>query len=127
MKFAMILGAALALSVPAAAHEPDEKRVKKIVMIHKDGTKRDIDLDRIHATAVECLKDNQFESDYETEVDGKKQRSTIILCHKGEGDRLATLEKARARLAEGDEFRVDPRSRALAALDAEIARLKAAE
>lgn len=126
-----IMGAALAIAlgtVAASAQDTakdETKKVKRIILMHQDGTSKDIDMERLHALTADCFEEDIFKAETENEIHGKKQRSKIILCHKGEGDRLAALEKARARLAESDDLGTDPRTRALTALDAEIARLKA--
>lgn len=121
-----IIGAALALALGTggalAQDKAEPKQVKKIVIVHEDGTTRDIDVERARAMTKDCGDAKLFEYSDETEVDRKNQRAKIVLC--GEGDRLAALEKARARLAGSQNLVVDPRTKALAALDAEIARLK---
>lgn len=124
-----IITAALALALGAggalARDEAEPKQVKKIVIMHKDGTTRDIDIERAREMAKDCGDAKLFENSDQSEADGKTRRTRIVLCQKGEGDRLAALEKARARLADSGDLGVDPRTKALAALDAEIARLKA--
>lgn len=125
MKLAMILAGAMILAAPAAAHEPGEKQVKKIVMIHQDGAKREIDMDRVHAIKSEHCGDAAHRFESNASEGGQKRKIKLMVCGEGAGNRLAALEKARARLAETDDLGVDPRAKALAALDAEIARLKA--
>lgn len=119
---ALALALALGTGGALAQDKAEPKQVKKIVIMHEDGTTRDIDVERARAIAKDCGGEKLFENSGETEVDGKKQRTKIVLC--GEGDRLAALEKARARLAGSENLGFDPRTKALAALDREIARLK---
>ena len=56
-------------------------------------------------------------------------RTRIILCSRGDGERSAAqraeaLERARARLAGDDDIPSEQRQRVLAAIDREIARLR---
>lgn len=66
------------------------------------------------------------------EADGKKRVSRIIMCRKDGGspaDQASIakhLEDARKRIADSNDLADDTRAKVLAALDAEIAKLKAA-
>lgn len=161
MKFTKMMMAGLAiagLAAPALALEEDtapkaEKRVKKIVITHQDGSTREVDVDGIRGKAksmadAKCAEAEQrFESSDEADKDGEKKRYRFVFC--GNGDRLAMLEKmrerfaergfpfggradaldaldkARTRIAESQDLEEQARAKALAALDTEIDRLKA--
>ena len=128
MKLVMMTAAALALTTGgvALAEDKADKQIKKIIIVERNGSKREIDIAKVQALAAEHCGDpgQRFES--EASVPEQDRKTKLVVCADGAGDRLAALEKARARLAESENFGVDPRTRALAALDAEIARLKAA-
>lgn len=124
--------AALALSalpVAALAHEGHEiePRVEKRVTIIKRGDGgKEVDSARIHAEAAKCKAEGQeVGADVETEKDGKKQRTRIMICGKADADVVAALEKARGEVAAEEGLSEEHRTKALATLDAEIARLRA--
>jgi hypothetical protein len=75
-----------------------------------------------------CADGEKFETEAEGEKGGKKTRTKILLCNK-EGASPATraeaLERAAKRIAENKTMPEDVRTRVLAQLNAEIARLKA--
>lgn len=70
----------------------------------------------------------QVDASDETKDDvGKVQRSRVIICNRGghsDAEMLASLEKARTRLAEVTELSDAAKAKALASLDREIARLR---
>jgi beta-lactamase regulating signal transducer with metallopeptidase domain len=80
--------------------------------------------DRDHMAAAHC-GDGQ-----RTEVNegGDNQRTRVILCNRGDGtpaQRAEHLQRVRERLAGEDDLSAEQRQRVLAAIDREIARLRA--
>ena len=137
MKAYLLVGGALALvagAATASAHETEKERKEvRTVVIHKDGEGGHAEAHAI-VHGAKC-KDAVVKSDVDVETegeDGKKQRTRLLICNsekdaaKARAQALEALEKARENLAERDEdaLSAEHRARALAALDAEIARLK---
>lgn len=122
----MVVLTLAALPGPVLAHDGEhvEKRVVKIIR-HGDGNKEIVTADA-HAMNAKCDGvEKKIDTDVATEKDGKTQRTRIVICGKDDGRTLAALEKARSELAGEDDLGEEHRTRALAALDAEISRLKA--
>ena len=70
----------------------------------------------------------KFETEAVSERDGKPVKTRLILCSKdgkSGGDRIAALEKARARIAATTDIEPANRAKVLSALDTAIAKLKA--
>ncbi|RJF85603.1 hypothetical protein [Sphingomonas cavernae] len=117
------------LPIAALAHEghDTEPKVEKRVTIIKRGEGGvAVDDAHLNAAMAKCKAEGQeVGTDVETETDGKKQRTRIMICGKADADAVAALEKARGELAAEKGLSDEHRSSALATLDAEIARLKA--
>jgi hypothetical protein len=83
-----------------------------------------------HAPADEAIQDcsaHKFETFVERVVDGEPRKSRVRLCGKtGQSDAewIATLEDAIAKVRENIEMPPDARSQIIAAVSAEIARLR---
>ncbi len=127
--------ASLALAAFAAPgfahpHESDDAKVEthetRVVKIIRHGGKPG---DGTQATVIASCDGpaKKFETEAESKsADGKVTKSRVILCSKGGLDNATLaerLKKARASLAEEKELGGEAKAKALAALDAEIARL----
>lgn len=123
---ALILAAAIAS--PALAHEDGKHASHKTVIIeHKDGG-GDHDAHELHGGKCAATPDVDVSDDRKGD-DGKLHRSRILICNDGKAssaDIVARLEKARAHIAGQDELSDQARDKALAAIDAAIARHKSA-
>jgi hypothetical protein len=141
LPLAMIAGAGLILAAPALAgddkketSEKNETIVIKIVKADHQGGAADIAKHEKMAMIMEKCGDGVktiATSADETKTTEGVKHSRIILCAKESGhDRgaaaLSALEKARERVASIAELSAESKAKALAALDQEIARMKAA-
>lgn len=105
----------------------EKKQVKRIVIYNHDGTHKDIDIEKISAEATGCkMGDERVASEAETDIDGRKTRTRIVLCGDKRATVLAALEKARANMSREAELQEAHRAKAIEALDREIERLKQA-
>lgn len=124
---------ALALALlPAAAqahegHDETRPKVEKHVTIIKRGEGgKPVDDAHVAAALAKCKAEGQeVGTEVDTEADGKKQRTRIMICGRADADAVTALEKARGELAEEKGLSDEHRAKALATLDAEISRLKA--
>lgn len=128
-----LVAGAVALGGPVMAQEKGERREVRNIIVKRDG--RDgkpivLDREEISEFRAKCNAANKAESDV-TSGDGKRKFVTrIVVCgDKGEssaqvrGELVKALERARAELSERDDG--EHRAEAVAALDREIARVKA--
>lgn len=116
------------------------KKHREIMIVDQQGDTRAADRERIRmyrhgpgegriAMLRNCEGAQQFETRADGEKDGKAVKTHVKFCHKGKPDPAAMvegLERASKRIAENKEMPEEVRSRVLASLQAEIARLKAA-
>lgn len=128
MKLA-VAAALLSSSAIAPAHEGHGDRADG-----KHGVKETIIIKRVHGAPGKGHSDHAMIAKCEgaPEVDvsddrkegDKVKRSRVIICNKGANgvDVAAALEKARDRIAGQDELSAETKSKALAAIDAAIAR-----
>lgn len=121
--------AGLGLSGIAVAHDDEahvEKRqIKRIIIENKDGTTREIEPDKIEAMAAKCASEGRRFETADESVDGdERKKSKIVICTGDDKEMLSALENARSRLAKEDALAEAHRGKALAAIDAEIARLR---
>lgn len=126
---AMIAIGVLPGAVFATEASKDETRIEKrhVTIIKRGEGGKPIDDAHVHMMAAKCDAEGQkLGTDVQTEADGKKQRTKIVICGKSDTDIVAALEKARGEIAGEDGLNLAHRTKALATLDAEIARLKAA-
>lgn len=111
-----------------------EPRVRIFGDSDRRGERREVTIIRENGTGGErgsrvsviggCDGDDRFESSTESDKDGKKVESRVVVCSRG-GNRLEALERVSKRLSENKELPADLRSRVLSQVEAEIARLKA--
>lgn len=121
--------AALTLcACPAFAAETAEApRVeeRKTIIIRTDDAKSDAH-DHMAKHHIKCGGEPQVDvSDEAKDKDGKIRKSRIVLCARQEASAEAVvekLEKARARIAAVDDLSEQTKAKALAAIDAAIAR-----
>lgn len=124
---ASALGLALLALSPAVA-EIDRKAETRIV-IKRVGAGSDVTIDGVDVAELRRTCQGQgAESDVVTDEDGHRTRTKVVVCNKdGTRDRaslLSALEKAKRELATGDHLGTRHRDRAVAALDAEVARVR---
>jgi hypothetical protein len=117
--------AALSFAGPGNAHDPDQTKEHTQVQIHiaKAG-------ENPNAVAVTSGCDGKMDKiDTETptkDEDGKTVRTRIVMCHMGKKDEasmLSRLQHARKTIADNGSIPTEARNKALAAIDAEIAKL----
>lgn len=131
----MMAAAALALLAGSAVAHPghedgakvEKREVKRIIIEHTDGTTREIEPAKMKRLALkEACGEGQerFETGDSTTEDGKTRKNRVVICATGGKPMLAALEGARDSLAKNEALAEAHRAKALAALDAEIARLK---
>ena len=136
----VIAGAGLALAAPGVAHphpEGEAQKERRIVVMehHRDGEAKGGDhvmhfrrrLGEGGALPEGCPDGTELVN---VTSGGGEQRQFLLLC--GEpgataAQRVEALERARARLAENDRLEGEHRTRALAAIDAAIARLRSGQ
>lgn len=126
------LAAALGFAAPAAA---GEERVKKDVVIKRigpDGKEMRVDGEHARAMLAQCRDGQKAESDVSSGDGKEKFRTRIVICSKDgaaspetRAKLVEALEKARSGLAGESGLSAERRAEAEAALDREIARLKA--
>lgn len=125
-KVALAIGLAGAASALAAtAPEKPETRERKVIIIQShEGEKGDPS--KRHLSVAECGADAQVDvKDEVKDKDGKVRKSRIVLCARNGGsdkEIVSRLEDARARLAAVDDLSPETKAKALAAIDAAIAR-----
>lgn len=117
-----------------AAEGPDKKVERRLVIIEDKassgppGEVRRFEHFRgepgKHAMHLQCSDAEKFETDVS---DGKDKMKFMICAKGGEGDMVQHLERAVARLQSDNEVSPERRGKVIAALQAEIARRKAAQ
>ncbi len=122
---------ALGYAVPSIASDAvkAEKGDKVIVHMikHGDGAASDTDKTVVAITTGCDAEMKAIDTETATtDESGKTQKTRIVICKRGAklSDTITTLEKSRASIAEEKVLSEDAKKKALAALDAEIARLK---
>jgi hypothetical protein len=125
-KIVFAIGLAGAASALAATDpEKRETREHKVIIIQSDAGEKG-DPSKRHLSVTDCGADPQVDVKEEVkDKDGKVRKSQILLCARNAGsgkEMVARLEEARARLAAVDELSPETRAKALAAIDAAIAR-----
>jgi NH3-dependent NAD+ synthetase len=129
---ALALGmTSVAAADPAADAPKTEKNETMIIkMVKHDGTPGEHSKEDIAKIMADCGVDKAtVDTESETkDSDGKVKRARVVICNRDTGlDKQAMvkrLEEARNRVAEVTELSGEARAKALASLDAEIARLK---
>lgn len=127
--------AGIAQSSQKEAGEQSEKKVERRIVIIEDkdksgapGVARRIERFRgepgTHVMHVKCDDGDKFEADAS---DGKDKMKFMICAKGSEGDMVQHLERALARLQSDSEVNPERRGKVIAALQAEIARRKAAQ
>jgi hypothetical protein len=117
---------------PAPKAEKHETITVKVIKRSGETTNAGDDVD-VATVITKCggEKPTVDTSSETKDSDGKLHKAHIIICNHSEGkgitnaDLAARLEEARKQVAEVTELAADAKARALASLDAEIARLKA--
>ena len=135
---AILVGAGMTLGAPGLAHpHPEGERTEKseriIIRSHKSGEAAD-GAHREHRVHVrrgagggvppEC--EGAARTDIDEGTDGERTR--IVLCSRGDStpaQRVERLQQARERLTRDSDLSAEQRARVTAALDREIARLRA--
>lgn len=122
---------ALGYAVPGIASDAvkTEKGDKVIIHMIKHGEGKAIDKDKTIVAITSGCETETKAIDTETSTtdeSGKIKKTRIVICKRGakDGDMVAMLEKSRASIAEDTDLSEEARKKAVAALDAEIARLK---
>ena len=125
---------AAGIGAAAIAHpHPDgeDKEIRKIVIFEgKDGEKlKDARKRVLHMGRAERLAECKGEKTEIDETTGgtDKQRTRIVICGDGGGDRAARaekLEKALARISENEELSAEHRERVTTALREAISRMR---
>jgi beta-lactamase regulating signal transducer with metallopeptidase domain len=109
----------------------DEKQIveKKVIVRHVDGKKDATELGALSPemrAKIEKCEGQPIEADFENKADGKKQRTRVVLCAKGDGPEAAErLEKALTRIESDTELSPEAKAQVLAQLRAKIAELRA--
>ncbi len=123
--------AGTSIAIASSSTDPEPKVRETVIVkvvsddVHAAGTHADHEIDLTEKCGG--AKPQVDTSDESKGPDGKIRHARIVICNRlGEAqeDVLAALEKARARLAEVDELSEAAKTKALASLDEEIARLK---
>ena len=136
MFFGSLVAGAVALSGTAIAQEKKEERTETrnviIKRMGKDGKPFLLEGKDFSEFRAKCNDANKAESDVSSGDGNKKFVTHVVVCgDKGEssaevrGQLVKALEKARAELSERDAGDAQHRAQAVAALDREIARVKA--
>ncbi|HEX8535428.1 MAG TPA: hypothetical protein VF662_14795 [Allosphingosinicella sp.] len=134
MFFASLVAGAVALGGTANAQEKKEERTENIIIKRYGKDSKPIVLDgkELSEFRSKCNDANKAESDVTSGDGNRKFVTRVVVCgDKGEssadvrGELVKALEKARAELSERDSGDAQHRAEAIAALDREIARVKA--
>jgi len=126
------------IAMLGAAHDPAVKEERHVIVkrIGKDGKTVTVidgkDIEEIKALAHKC-EGQSAHSDVESGDDTGKMRTRVIICNKDGGVDTAALngrvaealEKARRELGDNEKLTEEQRQKAVAAIDREIARLRA--
>lgn len=123
---AVSAGLLVATATYAVAHEGKHDETKRTVIIKEvHGDHADAGA---HAGPVKCTAPEVDVTDEKKEEGGHVKRSRVVICSDGKHgvDVVQHLERARERIAKQEELSSETRSKALAALDAAIARHKGA-
>lgn len=113
----------------AAAGGPD-RRVRIVDVEGKPGERREVRVVRApgdagQRTATFSCDDGARLNSEAVEKDGKK--IIVMICAKGNGNQIEALERATRRFAENNDLPADVRDRLIGQMNAEIARMKAAQ
>jgi hypothetical protein len=130
-----LIAGALAFGGTAVAQDKEERREVRNVIIKrmgKDGKPAVLEGREVSEFRAKCNAANKAESDVSSGDGNRKFVTRIVVCgDRGEssaqvrGELVKALEKARAELSDGDRGDARHRAEAVAALDREIARVKA--
>lgn len=124
-------GATIAAASNSKDATDEDVQIIKIVRIGEDGKpKKGMLHERTITLDDRCEGQPQVdESEETTDKSGNVRKSRVVICTKaGEGhsaQALPALEKAREKLSEADELSEAAKTRALASIDEQIARIRA--
>lgn len=103
-----------------------ERREVRTFVMHGDG--KQVDMAKMHGGAMVmtgCADGKPIEAKTESEVNGERKVSRVLICNKG-GDKaqaLAGLKQARDKVANDSSLSAEIKAEVLKQLDAEIAKL----
>ncbi|GAA4022314.1 hypothetical protein GCM10022280_23700 [Sphingomonas swuensis] len=125
----MLLIAAQAAPVPPAPPAPPAERVERMIVVHetgKAGTGAPTIVRRGDKVEIGgCGSERRFETDAEVTREGRKEKTRILLCSKGDESDVAWVERLRSaakRIEADDNLSPEARTRVVAAINEAIAK-----
>jgi beta-lactamase regulating signal transducer with metallopeptidase domain len=122
----MLTLAGLTVGTGAAAQDTAEKVEKRVIVHEVNGDPKTHRLpDELRSKIGKC-EGQAVEANADTTTDGKKQRTRIVLCGKGDPKQVADkLEKALGRIETESDLSPENKAKIIAELRAKIAELRA--